>query len=96
LKCPETWVKKIKKPQNNRKNYYRLRSGNGRLGLGYIHYQVLWRRMERIGKAAHPRSMITRALDKAMALTNRYHKQLWVVNPNIFYQSPFVPKPFTD
>ncbi len=82
----------MKKHKNNRKNYCRLKSGHDRLGLGFDHYEVLWRRMELIENAVHPKSVIRRVSDKAMAITARSYKHLWGIDARVFYQSPYVPK----
>jgi hypothetical protein len=84
----------MKNSQNDRKNYHRMRSRHGRLGLGFDRYEALWRQMERIENAYRPKAIITHASDKAMRLIGGSYKQLWSVDPGVFYQSPFVPKPF--
>jgi len=86
----------MKKHKNNRKNYHCMRSGHGRLGLGFDRYEVLWRRLEQIEYAGRPKALISRSSDKAVKILGRSYKHLWGIDATVFYQSPFVPKPFPE
>jgi len=66
-----------------RKSYIRPKSRHSRNGLGFDQYAVLWRHQEEL--------KFKRFEARADALLSR--SILRQTDPQVFYQSPFIPKP---
>jgi hypothetical protein len=66
-----------------RKTYIRPKSRHSRNGLGFDQYAVLWRHQEEV-KFKHFEA-------RADALLSR--RILRQTDPQVFYQSPFIPRP---
>ncbi len=77
----------MRRSQNQRANYHRMRSRHGRLGLGYHRYEALARNSETIAFGSN------RFEARAMELFSRSSKHLWEANPSSFWQSPRLPVP---
>ena len=69
-----------------RKTYIRPKSRHSRNGFGFDQYEVLWRHQEEV---KHKRFE-----ERANALLSR--NILREIDSQVFYQSPFIPKPFYD
>ena len=78
----------MKRAAFHRKVYVRPRSRNNRHGLGYDRHAALWRfQEERLDRYAE------RAND---LLAHGWHRFLWETDPQVFYRSPFLPRPHYD
>ena len=75
-----------------RKCYVRLKSRQGRNGLGYDHFKAVWRHQEEI-KFKRFERQANELLSRCDSLPLRLLRE---TDPEVFYQSPFLPKPHYD
>jgi hypothetical protein len=77
----------MKPAQLNRKAFVRPKSRHPRNGLGYLQYDALWRYSEE--------PQYKRLANRATHVLVRL-RLLRETNPQVFYQSPFLPRSFED
>lgn len=75
---------KVRPFHSRRMNYVRPQSRYARCGLGYDRYEVLWRYQQQM------KFKRIEARANELILNRRL---LWETDPEVFYRSPFIPRP---
>jgi hypothetical protein len=85
----------MKKTYLRRRSFVRLRSRHDRYGLGFHHAPALWRNDEYGPDYRHTKNHGNRFRERAWAVPY-WRRFLRETDPQVFYRSPFVPRPHYD